>query len=129
MIIACAGEKLQPFLQTLKETFARTGEAAALKWQNIDLEKRIITINDAEKNSNPRQVEISEKLVKMLQRIPKSSDLVFGENAKKRMRKLFHWIRTRLAYRNRTCESNRFTFTVFDTGEQPCFIIQQRTLF
>lgn len=47
-LIACAGPKLQPFLQTLKETFARTGEVAALKWQDIDLKRHTITINDAE---------------------------------------------------------------------------------
>lgn len=35
----------------------------------------------------------------MLERLPKTSDFVFGENATKRMRKLFHWTRTRLAYR------------------------------
>jgi integrase len=98
-LIACAGPKLQPFLQTLKETFARTGEIAALKWRDIDLERHIITVNDAEKNSNPRQIEISDKLAVMLKRLPKTNDLVFGENATKRMRKLFHWTRTRLAYR------------------------------
>jgi len=89
-LIACAGPKLQPFLKTIKETFARTGEVAALKWQDVDLERHIITINDAEKNSNPRQIEISEKLVTMLKRLPQSGDLVFGENATKKMRQLFH---------------------------------------
>ena len=98
-LIACAGPKLQPYLQTLKETFARAGEIAALKWRDVDLERHITTINDAEKNSNPRQIEISDKLVTMLKRIPKTSELVFGENAAKRMRQLFHWTRTRLAYR------------------------------
>jgi len=98
-LIACAGPKLQPYIQTVKETFARAGEIAALKWRDTDLERRIITINDAEKNSNPRQIEISDKLVTMLKRIPKTNELVFGENAAKRMRQLFHWTRTRLAFR------------------------------
>jgi integrase len=106
MLIACAGDKLQPFLQTLKETFARTGEIASLKWKDADLERHLITINDPEKHSNPRQAEISEKLVKMLQRVPKNGDLVFARDREekvmrvsKRMRQLFHWTRTRLAYR------------------------------
>jgi len=98
-IIACAGPKLQPFLQALKETFARTGEVTTLKWQDVDLERHIITINNVEKNSNPRQIEISEKLVTMLKRLPRTNDSVFGDNATKRMRKLFHWTRTRLAFR------------------------------
>jgi len=98
-LIACAGPKLQPYLQTLKETFARAGEIAVLKWRDVDLERQVITINDAEKNSNPRQIEISSKLATMLKRIPKESELVFRENAAKRMRQLFHWTRTRLAFR------------------------------
>lgn len=98
-LIACAGPKLQPYLQTVKETFARAGEIAALKWPDVDLERHIITINDPKKNSNPRQIEITDKLVTMLKRIPKTNELVFGENAAKRMRQLFHWTRTRLAYR------------------------------
>ena len=99
MLIACAGPKLQPYLQTLKETFARAGEIAALKWRDVDSERQFITINDAEKNSNPRQIEISSKLAIMLARIPKKNELVFGRNAAKRMRQLFHWTRSRLAYR------------------------------
>jgi integrase/transcription elongation factor Elf1 len=98
-LIACAGPKLQPYLQTLKETFARSGEVAALKWRDLNLKGHVITINDAEKNSNPRQIEISDKLVTMLNRIPRTSELVFGENVSKRMRQLFHWTRTRLSYR------------------------------
>lgn len=100
-LIACAGPKLQPFLQTLKESGARSGEAAALKWEDVDLERHIITINNPEKDSNPRQIEISKKLSEMLKPIGNNGDLVFGENATKRMRKNFHWTRQRLAYRTR----------------------------
>jgi integrase len=86
----------------LKKTFARSGEVASLKWKEVDLERHIITINDAEKNSNPRQIEVSEKLITMLERLPTNNEFVFGDEATKiikRMRKLFHWTRTRLAYR------------------------------
>jgi len=99
MLIGCAGPKLQPFLQTLKETGARSGEVAALRWIDVDFERRIITINNAEKGSNPRQIEVSNKLLTMLKRYPQDHDLVFGPNANKRMRKNFHSIRARLAYR------------------------------
>jgi integrase len=51
MLIACAGPKLQPYLQTLKETFACAVEVASLKWRDVDLERRIITINDHEKTT------------------------------------------------------------------------------
>jgi integrase len=73
-----------------------------LKWKEVDLERHIITINDAEKNSNPRQIEISEKLITMLKRLSANNELVFGDDTTKiikKMRKLFHWTRTRLACR------------------------------
>ena len=101
MLIACAGPKLQPFLQTLKETGARSGEVAAIQWIDIDFERRIVTINNAEKGSNPRQIEVSDKLLTMLKRIPQDQDLVFEANANTRMRKNFHSIRARLAFRTK----------------------------
>ena len=99
MLIGCAGPKLQPYLQTLKETGARSGEISAIKWIDIDFQRRIITINNAEKGSRPRQIEISEKLLTMLKRIPQTQNLVFEKNANKRMRKNFHSTRARLAFR------------------------------
>ena len=32
----------------------RSGEAKRLQWTNIDSERRIITLNEPEKGSNPR---------------------------------------------------------------------------
>ncbi len=86
-LIACAGPKLQPFLQTLKETGARSGELASLKARarervDVDLEEHFVTINNAEKGSNPRQIEISDKLVTMLKRIPQESELVRARTLK-----------------------------------------------
>jgi integrase len=54
-LIAGAGKKLAVFLQLLKETGMRSGEAARLKWINIDFQKRLIGI-DTEKGSNPRMI-------------------------------------------------------------------------
>jgi len=98
-LVACAGPKLQPFLQALKETGARSGEVAALKWEDVDFERHIATINNAEKGSNPRQLEMSEKLVTMIKRIPQGGELVFGVNANERMRRNFTQTRARLAFR------------------------------
>jgi integrase len=64
------------FLQVLKETGARCGEAWALKW--TDLNGNILTINAPEKGSLPRQHKISEKLVSMLQGLPKKDLRIFG---------------------------------------------------
>ena len=53
------------FLQTLKETGARRGEAFNLQWIDIDLTTGTIRITP-EKGSNPRAFTISSKLLKML---------------------------------------------------------------
>ena len=73
-----AGFRRRPatFLQVLKETGARCGEAWALEW--TDLNGNILTINSPEKNSLPRQLKISEKLVSMLQGLPKKDKRIFG---------------------------------------------------
>ena len=55
-----------PFLQLLKETGFRPVEASKLKPIDFDLKRKIVTLNEPAKNSNPRQCRISEKLVSML---------------------------------------------------------------
>ena len=75
LIAGCRG-KLAVFLQVLKETMIRSGEGWALEW--IDLNGNILTVNEPEKGSNPRQFKISEKLVSMLNSLPKNSKRIFG---------------------------------------------------
>ena len=41
------------FLQLLKETVMRAGEAKRILWTDIDFEKRVITLNCPEKGGNP----------------------------------------------------------------------------
>jgi integrase len=63
------------FLQTLKETFADPGEA--LKLRCIDISEDIITINHPLKGHLPGQIELSQKLVSMLNNLPKTSEYIF----------------------------------------------------
>jgi len=65
-------------LQLLKETGMRIGEALRLDWNDVDFEKRTIVLNNPEKHGNPRMFKISEKLMAMLNRLPKDNDKVFG---------------------------------------------------
>jgi integrase len=67
-LIAGYKPKLTTFLQILKETMARAGEAWALNW--TDINGNILTINTPEKGSNPRQFKISNKLVSMINALP-----------------------------------------------------------
>jgi integrase len=61
-----SNSKYGPYLQLLKETAFRPVEASRLKPSDFDLDRRIVTLNTPAKNSNPRQVKLSPKLVRML---------------------------------------------------------------
>ncbi len=68
------------YVQLLKETGMRSGEAIQLLWKDVDLQRRIITCNTPEKNSNPRMFsDLSSKLLTMLNQLPRESDRLFGE--------------------------------------------------
>ncbi len=77
-LIAGCSKKVGVFLQLLKETGARKGEAARLKWTNIDFERTIVYVNELEKGSNPRQIKVSSKLLTIIDRLPRKSIRVFN---------------------------------------------------
>jgi len=75
-LIAGVGQKSAAFLQCIKETAARPGEAWSIKWTDIDSERSCITIKP-EKNSNPRQRKISPQLITMLGGLPHRWPYIF----------------------------------------------------
>ena len=60
----------------------RPGEAWRLKWIDIDFVKKAVNITP-EKGSNPGAPAISDKLLAMLQRLPKKSDHIFKSGSLK----------------------------------------------
>jgi len=72
-LIAGSGKVLSAFLQFLKETGARGGEAANTKWKDVDFERKIVHITP-EKGSKARILPISNTLIDMLNRLPKNHD-------------------------------------------------------
>ena len=72
-LIANSNYRIAPFLQLLFETGMRSGEAWALTWADIDLDRKIVTLNAyvVEKHGRPRQFKISDRLVAMFNRLPK----------------------------------------------------------
>jgi len=48
-----------------------------LKWVNVDLQRRTITLNQTEKHGNPRIFSVSNKLCDMLSELPKKTEYVF----------------------------------------------------
>ena len=70
-LIAGAGSKTSIYLQLLKETVMRAGEAWQLRWIDLDLEGLTVTISP-ERHSLPRQIKISARLPSMLSGLPRN---------------------------------------------------------
>jgi integrase/recombinase XerD len=75
-LIAGCRRKMATVLQLLKETGMRIGEALRLRWIDVDFERRVVKITP-EKGGKPRILPISEKLVGLLNTLPKKSERVF----------------------------------------------------
>jgi ribosomal protein L37AE/L43A len=75
LIAACRSKRMAAYLQCLKETFADPGEALKLRW--IDISSNIIPLNKPVKGHLPRQLEVSNKLLSMLNSLPKTSERIF----------------------------------------------------
>lgn len=96
-LINLAGATLAPLLQLLKETGARVGEATAIEWKDIDYNNKTVTINHPEKSSLPRIIPISERLILMINQLPKTEKPVFlsRNKDKESIRKNFESLRKR----------------------------------
>jgi len=112
-LIARAGKKLSTFLQLLKETGMRSGEAAKLAWTDIDNERRIITLNAPEKGSNPRIWKVSTKLINMISALPKKTERVFGNPNPRIMRSLYCGMRKNIAQKLQNPRLLRISFHTF----------------
>jgi integrase len=75
LISFCHGKRMAAFLQCFKETYADPGEALRIRW--IDILGNIITINRPVKGHLSRQLEVSNKLIAMLNALPRKSERVF----------------------------------------------------
>jgi integrase len=73
-LIAACSPRMACFLQLLKETGMRPGEAWQLSWIDVDMATRTVRVTP-EKGSNPRIFHISPKLAAMLENLPK----IYGE--------------------------------------------------
>jgi integrase len=75
LISFCRSKRMATYLQCLKETWADPGEALGLRW--IDITGNIITINKPVKGHLPRQLQVSNKLLAMINALPKKSERIF----------------------------------------------------
>ncbi|PVX26107.1 MAG: recombinase XerD [Candidatus Bathyarchaeum sp.] len=112
-LIAGCGKKTATFLRLLKETAMRSGEAKRLQWTNIDSERRIITLNEPEKGSNPRAWKVTSELIGMLNSLPKKSHRVFGDGPINSQKTTFIRARKRLAHKLQNPRLLQISFHTF----------------
>lgn len=98
-LIAGCGKKTSTFLQLLKETAMRVGEASRLEWTDVDLQRKTVTLNNPEKSGNPRIFIISKKLVNMLSALSRTSEYAFGTNSKITRGSVFYRKRKSIAHK------------------------------
>ena len=75
LVAAARSRRMAAYLQTLKETFADPGEGLRIEWK--DIAGNVIAINHPVKGHRPRALEVSNKLIAMLNCVPHKSELVF----------------------------------------------------
>jgi len=112
-LIAGCGKKTSAFLQLLKETAMRSGEANKLRWIDVDVENKTITLNYPEKNSLPRIFKVSSKLIGMLNSLPKKSARIFGDGPTWHRKVTFYKSRKILAKKLKNPRLLRISFHTF----------------
>jgi integrase len=99
-VIAGSPNILAVYLQLLKETAMRRGEASMVHWQDVDLERRVVMCNYPEKGSNPRIFsDLSGKLLAMLNTLPRTNELLFGTKTVQSLKNKLVRTRERLAFK------------------------------
>jgi integrase len=112
-LISGSGKKTATFLQLLKETAMRCGEAKRLQWIDVDFERRTLRLNSPEKGSNPRMWRISPKLSAMLNALPRKSDKIFGNGPITATKMTFIRARRRLANKLQNPRLLKISFHTF----------------
>ena len=90
----------------------RIGEAWKLKWTDIDCVNATISITP-EKGSHARMFKVSNKLLAMLNMLPKKSDKIFGTYELRGYRSSFTRQRKRTADKLQNPRINQITFHTF----------------
>ena len=128
-LISGAYPKMAAFLQVLKETGMRSGEALHLKWIEVDFKNGALTLNQTEKFGKPRMFKISSALLSMLNFLPKQSDLIFGGQNPRNFGGLYRKLRNRMATNFRIQDSGKSLSTPSDTGKPQQNTTRRKTSF
>lgn len=97
-LIGGCSKQMSAFLQVLKETGARRGEAFNLKWEDLDFVSNRVRITPL-KGSRARIFKMSDKLIRMLHNLPKTSKRVWTYKSTFYLDKGFRRMRKRIAHK------------------------------
>jgi integrase/ribosomal protein S27AE len=111
-LIAGCSHRLATFLQLLKETGMRPGEAWSLKWTDMDFNNDSVRVTP-EKGSNPRILKLSDKLVAMLKSLSQKNECVFRSGLLKHFTGGFRQQRIRIATKLKNTRINMITLKTF----------------
>jgi integrase len=111
-LIGGAYKKLATFLQLLKETAMRSGEAWRLRWTDVDFKRGTLTLNQPEKEGTPRIFKISSTLIAMLNLLPKRGDYLFTGSLRSLGRTFLRY-RKRMAFKLQNPRLKTITFHTF----------------
>ena len=110
-LIGGTNRRMATFLQLLKETGVRCGEASQLLWTDLDTVDGSIIVTP-EKGSNTRKLKISTKLTAMLNELPKGGKTVFNANSDA-LRKSYTKQRRLIAFKLKNPRLRQITFHSF----------------
>ena len=79
-LVGGLSKRLATIVLFLKETGCRKGEMWDVKWVDIDSERNIVQINSPEKNSRPRKVRISSRLMSLINQLPRACEYIFRKS-------------------------------------------------
>ena len=85
-------------LQIAKETGARLGEIARLKWIDIDFQANRIAINEPEKGSNCGIYPVSSELITRILSLPRASERILGKGSTNSLTHMLCSARKRLSH-------------------------------
>jgi integrase/rubredoxin len=114
LINSAKSKLLAAFLQSLKETFGDPGEVLRIKWLDVDTNNKAISIRYPVKNHLPRTLQVSNRLLAMIEALPKKDDRVFATSYANMLRR-FVTMRKRTADIHQNPRLNAVDFTAFRT--------------
>jgi integrase/predicted RNA-binding Zn-ribbon protein involved in translation (DUF1610 family) len=110
-LIAGSNRKTATFLQLLKETGMRCGEAYMLKWTDFNFENRSVDVTP-EKGSDPRQLPISNQLIAMLNSLPRDHEQPY-KCSERHFARAFRLQRSRIAFNLKNDRLKKIHFHTF----------------